>query len=107
MCSAVLFIFNCRRTGPWATLVRLLDSRALFEINPVLPISSFYPGIELVTAAIRWLTGLPLLLDQMVVLVLARILLVLCVFLIVERVCHSSRAGGIGVLVYTANPQFY
>jgi hypothetical protein len=90
-----------------ATLTRLLDSRMLFQANPILPVSSFYPGIELVTIATRWLTGLPLLLDQMVVLVLTRIVLVLCVFLIVERACRSSRAGGIGVLVYAANPEFY
>jgi hypothetical protein len=90
-----------------ATLTRLLDSRALFQANPILSVSPFYPGIELVTIATRWLTGLPLLLDQMVVLVLARIVLVLGVFLIVERACHSSRAGGIGVLVYAANPEFY
>src|SRR5258708_3553304 len=43
----------------------------------------------------------------MVVLVLARIVVVLCVFLIVERACHSSRAGGLSVLVYAANPEFY
>src|SRR6516165_8324552 len=90
-----------------ATLTRLLHSGALFQNNPILPVSPFYPGIQLATAATRWLTGLPLLLDQMVVLVLARIVLVLCVFLIVERACHSSRAGGIGVLVYAANPEFY
>ena len=90
-----------------ATLTRLLDSRALFQANPILPVSPYYPGIELVTIATRWLTGLPLLLDQMVVLVLTRIVTVLCVFLIVERACRSSRAGGIGVLVYAANPEFY
>ncbi len=90
-----------------ATLTRLLDSRALFQPNPILPVSPYYPGIQLVTAAARWLTGLPLLLDQMVVLILARVVLVLCVFLIVERACRSSRAGGIGVLVYAANPEFY
>jgi hypothetical protein len=90
-----------------ATLTRLLDSRALFQSNAILPVSPYYPGIQLVTIATRWLTGLPLLLDQMVVLVLARIVLVLCVFLIVERACHSSRAGGIGVLVYAASPEFY
>jgi hypothetical protein len=90
-----------------ATLTRLIDSRALFQDNPVLPVSPYYPGIQLATIATRWLTGLPLLLDQMVVLVLARIVLVLCVFLVVERACHSSRAGGIGLLVYAANPEFY
>ena len=90
-----------------ATLTRLLDSRALFQPNPILSVSPYYPGIELTTIATRWLTGLPLLIDQMVVLVLTRIVVVLCVFLIVERACHSSRAGGIGVLVYAANPEFY
>src|SRR5215469_13071814 len=54
-----------------ATLTRLLDSRALFQPNPILPVSPFYPGIELVTIAARWLTDLPLLIDQMVVLVYA------------------------------------
>ena len=90
-----------------ATLTRLLDSRALFQANPILPVSPYYPGIQLVTVTTRWLTGLPLHLDQIVVLVLARVVLVLCVFLLVERACHSSRAGGIGVLVYAANPEFY
>src|SRR5215469_2036353 len=90
-----------------ATFTRLLDSRTLFQPNPILPVSPFYPGIELVTIATKWMTGLPVLLDQLVVLVLARIVLVLCVFLIVERACHSARAGGIGVLVYAANPEFY
>jgi hypothetical protein len=90
-----------------ATLTQLVDSRALFQPNVILPVSPYYPGIQLVTATTRWLTGLPLHLDQVVVLVLARIVLVLCVFLLVERACHSSRAGGIGVLVYAANPEFY
>lgn len=90
-----------------ATLTRLLDSRALFQPNVILPVSPYYPGIQLVTVTTRWLTGLPLHLDQVVVLVLARIVLVLCVFLLVERACHSPRAGGIGVLVYAANPEFY
>ena len=42
-----------------------------------------------------------------VILVLTRIVLVLCVFLVVERACRSSRAGGIGVPVYAAGPEFY
>jgi hypothetical protein len=102
-----LFFDNFDELAHGATLTRLLDSRALFPANPILPVSPFYPGIELVTIATRWLTGLPLVIDQMVILVLARIIVVLCVFLIVERACHSSRAGGIGVLVYAANPEFY
>lgn len=90
-----------------ATLTRLLDSGTFFHNNPILPVSPYFPGLELVTIATRWMTGLPLLLDQLAVLVVARIVLVLCVFLLVERACHSSRAGGVGALVYAANPEFY
>ena len=89
------------------TLARLLDSHALFPTNTILPVSPYYPGLELATAATRWLTGLPLVLDELIVLAAVRVVLVLVVFLVVERVCHSSRAGGIGVLVYAAGPQFY
>jgi hypothetical protein len=107
MLRSPLIFDNFDELAHGATLVRLLDSRTLFQDNPILPVSPYYPGIELVTIATRWLTGLPLLLDQMAVLVLARIVLVLCVFLIVERACRSWRAGGVGVLVYAANPEFY
>ena len=89
------------------TLARILDSHALFPTNTVLPISPYYPGLELATAATKWITGLPLVIDQLVVLSVIRVVLVLGVFLVVERATHSSRAGGIGVLVYAASPQFY
>lgn len=89
------------------TLVQLLDSHALFPTNSILPVSPYYPGLELVTSATRWLTGLPLVVDELVVLAAVRVVLVLVVFLVVERACHSSRAGGVAVLVYAASPQFY
>ena len=89
------------------TLVQLLDSHSLFPTNSILPVSPYYPGLELATAATRWLTGLPLVLDQLIVLAAVRVVLVLVVFLVVERACHSSCAGGVAVLVYAASPQFY
>ena len=90
-----------------ATVNNLLDNRTLLVHNSILPVSPYYPGLELVTVAVKWLTGLPLVLAELVVVVAARVLLVLGVFLVVERVCGSARAGGIGVLVYAANPSFY
>ena len=89
------------------TLARLLDSHALFPTNTILPVSPYYPGLELATAGTRWLTGLPLVLDELIVLAAVRVVLVLVIFLVAERACRSSRAGGIAVLVYAAGPQFY
>jgi hypothetical protein len=91
----------------WGTLIHLFDSHALFPANTELPVSPYYPGLELGTAATRWVTGLPLVVDQLIVLAAIRILVVLGVYLVVERLCRSSRAGGIAVLVYAASPQFY
>lgn len=90
-----------------ATLTRMIDTRTLFATNTLLPVSPYYPGLELFTTATKWTTGLPLVLAQLTVLLASRVVLVLAVFLIVERACASSRAGGIGVLVYAASPQFY
>lgn len=91
-----------------ATLNRLLDSRTLLVHNNILPVSPYYPGLELVTVATKWMTGLPVVLAQLVVVLAQRVVLVLCVFLIVERISRgSARAAGIGVLVYAANPSFY
>ncbi|HXN59460.1 MAG TPA: glycosyltransferase family 39 protein [Acidimicrobiales bacterium] len=91
----------------WGTFIHLLDSHALFPANTELPVSPYYPGLELATAATRWITGLPLVVDQLIVLAVVRILVVLGVYLVVERLCRSSRAGGVAVLVYAASPQFY
>jgi hypothetical protein len=90
-----------------ATLMDLLDSRRLFTTNTALPVSPYYPGMELLTISVKWLTGFPLVLSQVVVLAMARLVLVLGIFLVVERVTGSARAGGIGVLVYASSPQFY
>ena len=89
------------------TLFRIFNSHTLFPTNTVLPVSPYYPGLELATAAAKWITGLPLVIDQLIVLSIVRVVLVLGLFLIVERICRSSRAGGIGVLIYAASPQFY
>ena len=90
-----------------STLNRLLGDRTLLVHNNILPVSPYYPGLELLTVAVKWMTGLPVVLAQLVVVLAQRIVLVLCVFLVVERVCRSTRAAGIGVLVYVANPSFY
>lgn len=90
-----------------ATVNGLLDSRTLLIHNSILPVSPYYPGLELVTTSVKWATGLPLVLAELVVVLATRIVLVLGVFLVVEKVCGSHRAGGIAVLIFTCSPTFY
>ncbi|HEY5273618.1 MAG TPA: hypothetical protein VIJ34_10340 [Acidimicrobiales bacterium] len=89
------------------TYWQLLDLRKLFATNTELTISPYYPGLEMLTVAVRWGTGLPAVASQAVVVLACRLVLVLAFFLFSERVLHSARAAGIAVLVYACGPQFY
>lgn len=81
--------------------------RGVLAHNTLLPVSPRYPGLEALTLGIRWLTGLPLVVCEMGTILMSRIILVLAIFFVVERLTRSSRAAGAGVVVYAASPQFY
>lgn len=89
------------------TLLGLSGGDGWFAPNPMLPVSPHYPGLELATVAVHWLTGLPLMACQVVVLLLARTVLVLALFLLASRVGRSTRVGSTVVLLYAATSQFY
>jgi hypothetical protein len=75
--------------------------------NDLLAVSSFYPGLELATTGVHWLTGLPLVGAQILVVLLARSVLVMALFTLVRCGTGSGTAGGLAVLLYAASPQFY
>ncbi|HLX87831.1 MAG TPA: hypothetical protein VKR22_05200, partial [Acidimicrobiales bacterium] len=89
------------------TLHALVTQRSLGVHNTLVPVSPYYPALELFTIGTMWLTGLPLVLAQLAVLLVVRVVLILGLFLVVERVCRSSLAAGLGVLVFASNPQFF
>lgn len=87
------------------TLRQIEQTGHLFTNNPLLPVSAYYPGLELVTDALQHLTGLPAFPAAAVTLLLARLLMVLAIIGVIRIVTGSYRAGAVGVLVYIANPQ--
>jgi hypothetical protein len=89
------------------TLVTLVDRSSFFEPNTMLPVSPHFPGLELATAGIHWLTGLPLFACQVLVVLTARVTFVLAFFLLASRIGRSTRVGATAVLLYTASAQFY
>jgi hypothetical protein len=86
------------------TLQDILASGHLFAPNPILPVSPAFPGLELPTVALIKLTGLPDFVASMCVIVIAKQLLTLALFLTFERVARSTRFATIGTLIYLANP---
>ncbi len=84
----------------------LAASGHLFHENPLLPISSYYPGVEIAANAVSSLTGLSLFSTGILMIGVARLVLVLSLFLFYEHLSKSARIAGIATLLYMANPQF-
>lgn len=83
-----------------------LLSGHLFSFNPLLPEAARYPGLgDLVSALVR-LSGLPVSTAGLLVIGSARLVLMLALFLLVERASRSFRVAGLACLLYGANPNF-
>jgi len=89
------------------TLVDMVDHHSFFYPNTMLPVSPHYPGLEFATAGVHWLTGLPLIACQVLVVVTARSVFILALFLLASRIGRSTQVGAATVLLYAASAQFY
>lgn len=89
----------------WRTANDILQTGHLFGDNPLLPVSALFPGLEIVTSALAQFTGLSLFGAGVVVLLAARVVLVLGLFLLYEHVSQSGRVAGIATLLYMVNPK--
>ena len=89
------------------SLMNLLLGSGLFSPNPVLPVSPFYPGLELFTGVGIRLTGLPVALASSLVVLLCRALLVLIIYHSALLVSPSRRGASLVVAFYAVSPEFY
>ncbi len=90
----------------WRTVDDITRSGHLFTENSILPTSPFYPGLEIVTNAFSTLSGLSTFYSGLIVLGIARIVMVLSLFMLYELVTVSARMAGIATLLYMTNPHF-
>jgi hypothetical protein len=90
----------------YRTIDNLLTTGHLFTRNSLLPVSPFYPGMESATAVIVDLTGLSITQSGLVLIGIARLLTVLGVFLLLERIAMPSRFAATATLLYMACPAF-
>ena len=86
--------------------LRLIDvTHHLFATNSLLPVTEYYPGLEIATNGLQQLTGLPEHGAALVALILARILLSGAIIAVLERATGSTRLGCVAALIYACNPQ--
>lgn len=90
----------------WVTASDIRALGRLFEPNPLLPISPYYPGLELATVGLSHLTGLPVVPAGQIVVGVARFAGIASLFFIYERVSGSSRFAGIATLAYMGHSSF-
>lgn len=84
----------------------ILRSGTLFAENTILPVSSNYPGLESITIALATLSGLSLFASGVVIIGVARLIMILALYLFFEQVGRSGRVAGLAVLLYTTNSNF-
>lgn len=90
----------------WRTVDDILRSGHLFSENAMLPVSPYYPGLEIVTSAISTTTGLDSFYAGNIVIAASHLLMVLALYLFYEHITNSSRMAGIIIVVYMTNPHF-
>lgn len=78
----------------------------LFHANPLLTVSPYFPGLEVVTSAIAQVSGADPFASGVVFLGFIRVLFAMALFLLFEEVSSSSRLAGIAAAIYILNPSF-
>lgn len=85
----------------------ILSTHHLFQPSAVLPVGPHYPGLEIVTSMICGLTGLPPYLAGFILIGVAKVLLVIVLYLLFEHISGSPRLAGIAAAIYMTNSHFF
>ena len=90
----------------WRTVDDIARSGHLFSENSMLPVSPFYPGLEIVTNAFSTISSLDSFHSALVVVGVARLLMILTLFGLNEQILKSARMASISTMIYMTNPHF-
>ena len=85
---------------------KILQTGALFGRNSILSVTTLYPGLETMTAALASLSGLSTFGAGLVIVGTGRLILVLALFFFFEEVSGSARLAGIATLLYAATANY-
>ena len=93
-------------TAQFALLRNVISSGRLFQHTPLLPIGTFYPGLQSAAATIHWLTGLSPWDSALTLIAVVHCLLPVQVYYVARALPVPHRWAAAAGLVYAANPSF-
>lgn len=88
------------------TALDIASSGHLLHDNPLLPISPYFPGLEIVAVSLSKLTGLSLFASGVTAIGVGRVVLVAALYALFTEASGSRRVAGLATVVYMANPSF-
>jgi hypothetical protein len=88
------------------TLNTLLTHRHLFHANPSLPVSPFFPGLEIITDAVMSMTGLSTFAAGLVVAGFSHVVLTVVMYAVFRAIPMKSPAAGLATMVFATEPHF-
>jgi hypothetical protein len=90
----------------FALLRNVISAGRLFQHTPLLPIGTYYPGLQSAAATIHWLTGLSPWDSALTLIAVVHCLLPVQVYYIARALLVSPRWAAAAGLVYAASPSF-
>lgn len=90
----------------WRTANDIITSGHFFTINALLPVSPYYPGLEIVTLAFSMMSGLDVFHSALLVIGIARLMMTLTLFALNEELFQSPRTASIATVFYMINPHY-
>jgi hypothetical protein len=90
----------------WRQAELIYKTGRLFLPDPTVYISQYFPGLHTLTVALRYLTGLSTFQVATVILAVLHLVGLVGVFVLAERITHSSRTAAIAAFIYSLNPSF-
>jgi len=90
----------------WRTLLDIDQTRHLFQANSLLPVSPFYPALEILTHAFMSISGLTAYEAGVITVGVARVLFVLSLYGLFILISDSDRITSLTVLLFMGNSNF-
>jgi hypothetical protein len=88
------------------TAQTILNTHHLFHLNTSLPVSSQFPGLEIITTALVAITHLSITTSGMIVTGLAHVLVGVCLYFLVVELSGRPRVAAFAAVIYATGPHY-